>query len=195
MSANKSPPSAADMQIAGELYERHKGMMLKTALEYLHDHSLAQDVVHDSVLRLASYADTLRSLSELACARYVKETVRSVAINCERKLGSERRRLTDMVPSKEEEPMQTETPEQTFIEQDSSRRRIMVLREALEELSEEKRALLIGKYILGESDAALAERLGVKKANIRMMLTRARREARRIMERKEGGHGGQGSKV
>lgn len=175
------------MQLAASIYERHKGMMLHTAEEHLRDTSLAQDVVHDAVIRLAHYADTLRPLGDDARARYARETVRSVALNCERKLGIERRYLQDA----DADDLRTRSvdPESDYIERDADERRLRCLREALDELDEDDRTLLVGKYFLGASDEELARRLGLKPASVRMRLTRVRREVRRMIERKENGHG------
>lgn len=54
-------------------------------------------------------------------------------------------------------------------------------------LPEETRSLLAGKYLLGLSDAELAEQYGCRPDSIRMKLTRARRQALKIL--REGGIG------
>lgn len=43
-----------------------------------------------------------------------------------------------------------------------------------------------GKYILGYTDAELADMLGCKKSSVRMKLTRARRRAFQLMTEEEG---------
>ena len=53
-------------------------------------------------------------------------------------------------------------------------------------LPEEDRLLLEGKYILGYTDAELADMLGCKKSSVRMKLTRARRRAFQLMTEEEG---------
>ena len=50
----------------------------------------------------------------------------------------------------------------------------------------EDRLLLEGKYILGYTDAELADMLGCKKSSVRMKLTRARRRAFQLMTEEEG---------
>ena len=185
MSTEKRSPSGEDMQLAAAIYERHKGAMILTASEYLKDPSLVQDAVHDAVLRLAAYAPTLRGLSEAARARYARETVRTVALNLNRRLNAERGVLAEVEALREDLPGD-ESPERAFLEQTERERRLRFLREALDELDEADRALLTGKYLLGQSDELLAQRLGVKPASVRMRLTRARRELRRRIEGKEG---------
>ena len=49
-------------------------------------------------------------------------------------------------------------------------------------MSAEDRALLEGKYILGDSDEMLARTLHCKPSSIRMKLTRARRRALKLLE-------------
>ena len=59
------------------------------------------------------------------------------------------------------------------------------MRQALEELSDDDRALLLGKYASGRSDEELARMLGVRPDSIRKKLHRARQRAQRIILRKE----------
>ena len=53
------------------------------------------------------------------------------------------------------------------------------------QLDEASRLLLEGKYILKMDDAELAKMLDAKPASIRMMLTRARRRALKLMQEKD----------
>lgn len=55
-------------------------------------------------------------------------------------------------------------------------------KQGLGQLSAEDRALLEGKYILGDSDEMLARTLHCKPSSIRMKLTRARRRALKLLE-------------
>lgn len=188
MRTNKSPPTAQDMQLAVAVYERHKGMMLKTAMENYGDHSLAEDIVHDAMLRLAEYAGRLRVMSAGEQARYTKLVVRSVAVDYKRRFHHELRYI-----AQEDGELLAEFPadgllEDDFIEQDTRSRRLGYLFEALGEMRGAEREALVGKYLLGESNEALAARLGMKPGSVRTLLTRAHRSARRIIERKESGH-------
>ena len=188
MSSAMRPARDTDMALVADIYERHKGIMYKTALECIGDDSDKSVVVHDAIVRLAEHADTLRRLNDSALAVYVAATVRSVALNRERRKALERRIIMDVDISEVDDIDSGPTYEERFIEAEAHRDRLRYLREALSELSDTDRELLVGKYMSGESDEALARRFGVSPESVRMKLTRARRRAKAIIERKESGH-------
>lgn len=177
------PPSAEGLRAAAELYEKHKGMMLKTAADHLRDETLAEDAVHDAVLRLAQRGARLRDMSEAEAARYAKLTVRSAAVDLERRLHRERLEALEETP----DALLTDpgTPEEDYIARDTEARRLSLLPLVLDRLPPADRELLIGKYILDQSDEALARSLGVRPKSLLMKLTRARRKARILLERME----------
>lgn len=170
------------------VYERHKGIMYRVARAHVREQSEADDAVSDALMRLFRNAGRLRGLSERAIVDYVAEAVHSAAIDNERRRRTERSRLV----SADADALEANgfyTMKSAEERRDEERRQELLLarlREALGELSEADRTLLVGKYIDGESDEALAARLGVQTASVRMKLTRARKRARRIIERKGG---------
>ncbi len=179
----------SDTAFLTEVYEKHKGIMYKTALECSSDGAEKDTIVHDALLRLARHVDTLRQLSDHALAVYVAATVRSVAFNSERRKKTERRRLVDADVMELESVDPTPSYEEQYIEAESHRERLRYLRESLSELDETDRELLVGKYIAGQTDEELAQRFGIKPESVRMKLTRARRRVRKMIERKESGNG------
>ncbi len=50
-----------DMQALGELYERYKTRVFRTALAITHDRSAAEDILQECFLRVLRYADSLRT--------------------------------------------------------------------------------------------------------------------------------------
>lgn len=177
------PPGAEGLRLAAELYAKHKGMLLKTALDCLHDRPLAEDAVHDAVLRLAQRGERLRDMSEGEAARYAKLTVRSAAVDLARRRHPER---TDALEETPDELLAwPTTPEEDYLARDEARRRLDLLPRVLDALAPADRELLIGKYILNLSDEALAQALGVRAQSVQMKLTRARHRARILMERME----------
>ncbi len=188
MSSAARPAREADMALVAEIYERHKGIMFKTALECIGDDADKGVVVHDAIVRLAEHADTLRKLNDPALAVYVAATVRSVALNRERRKRLDRRLIMDVDISEVDGVDRGPTYEEQFIEAEAHKDRLRYLREALSELQDTDRELLVGKYMTGESDEELAQRFGISPESVRMKLTRARRRAKKIIERKENGH-------
>lgn len=179
---NKQQP---DMELVGSLYERYMGVMYKTALESLDDDSLAGSVVHDAVLRLLRKADTLRGLDERAVPVYIASVVRYVALEAKRRRRTERKRFVEADAALLESIPAAGSMEDDLAERETRDSRVRYMWEALSELSETDRELLIGKYAAGRSDAELARALGVRPDSIRKKLTRARQRAKRIILRKE----------
>ena len=193
MDWNERPPGAEELRLAAEVYARHKGMLLKTAAEYLRDDSLAEDAVQDAVLRLARRAGRLRDMNEAELARYAKLTVRSAAVDLERRLH--RDRLDPLEETPEALLRSPTTPEEDYIERDALQRALDLLPLVLDRLAPADRELLVGKYLLGRSDEALAAELGVQPRSLQMRLTRTRRKARRLMERMETANANDGSEL
>ena len=176
----------ADMEFIFSLYERHKGVMYKTALDMdVRDEDRRNDAVHEALLRLPDKIDTLRSLGDKGRAAYMASVVRNVIRAWNRRGRVERVRLVDADVSELTE-LSDDGFETELIEREARRQRLVFMWEALGELSESDRALLIAKYVDGKSDAEIARRLGKSPSSIPQKLTRAKRRARRLILRKEG---------
>lgn len=180
-------PDSALAGYISELYDTYRGLMYSTAYKYCGADVDAEAAVNDAILRLAKHADTLRALDEPALAVYIACTVQSVALNKRRRLGVERRRMADRDIGELSALGSAASPEDEYIEKETRRERLRHLREALAELGEADRELLTAKYLGGADDAALAARYGITEGSVRSRISRAKKRARRIMERKEGG--------
>lgn len=174
-----------DMELVGSLYERYMGIMYKTALEILDDDTLAGSVVHDAVLRLVRKADTLRGLPERAVPVYIASVVRFTALEAGKKQRMEHRRFVEADAADLERIPAVGSMEDDIAERETRDSRVRYMWEALGELSEADRELLIGKYAAGRSDAELARAFGIKPESIRKKLTRARQRAKKLILRKE----------
>mgnify|MGYP002626274011 CR=1 FL=1 len=183
MSRTQRPASSADREIVRVIYEQHKGVMYRTARANVRDQAEADDVVNDALMRLFRKADKLAAMDRPAVAAYVANTVFSAAMDNERRHHAERRRTERACTVMPDETVPG--PEEGFLEHEERSDRVRLLHEALEELPEADRVLLVGKYVEGVSDQMLAARIGVKPASVRMKLTRARQRIKRIIERKE----------
>ena len=189
LAQSTGPPTAEQMQLVQSLYERYKGLFYQVASERARDGAETDDVVSEALLRLFRNADRLRGLEERALVDYIADTLRSVATDFGRRHGTERRLFFSL--EEDDLPAMPEPgPEERYLLREGEQSLRRHLRETLLELSETDRALLVGRYYENATDEELARQLGVRPASIRMKLTRARKRARRILERKEGGgHG------
>ena len=182
--------SAADAEFLFALFERHMGIMYKTALDLnIRDEAQKDDAVHEALLRLSGCVDTLRGMSGRAQAAYMASAVRSVVFNGAKRAGVERRLFSDAALGEADALPSGENLEDAFIERETRREELAAMWAALEALDDTDRALLTAKYIDGCSDAELAERMGVLPSSIPKKLTRAKRRARRLILGKGDGRG------
>ena len=172
-----------DREFAAWIYQEYERLMQAVICRYVQKPEDQEDILHDVMIRLIKKISVLRALERCTLAAYIVCTVRNSCINHLRRTGREFQLFTSW-DSAEYEASHMDAPTMDELMVLLDRRR--ALYEVLEEMDNGARCLLEGKYILGYSDGELAEQLGVKTASIRMMLTRARREAlSRLQRRKE----------
>ncbi len=175
-----------DAAFLESLYREYRGLLYSTAWRLCGTELDAEAAVNDAILRLARHLDTLRRLDAPALAVYLACTVQSVALNQRRRLDVERKRQSPLEPDELVALHGAPDPETALIEREERQDELRRLREALAELREADRELLVEKYYAGMDDAALAAKYGVTEGSVRSRLSRAKQRARRIMERKEG---------
>lgn len=155
-------------------YLQYRSLLYATALRYTAQKETAEDLVHDALVQLVRHVTTLRTLSPNALAMYGVCTVKSVSFNWMRRNQRIVPWADDLEPD-DSGDTEVLTPEDIFLLKERQQEllaRISVLRE-------EDRMLLIGKYILHQSDAKLAQVFGCQAASIRAKLSRARCRARK----------------
>lgn len=172
-----------DREFAAWIYQEYGRLMQAVICRYVQKPEDQEDILHDVMIRLIKKISVLRTLERCTLASYIVCTVRNSCISYLRRIkrGS---RLFEELDANEYEERHMDAP--TMDELMVLLERRQLLYEVLNEMDDGARCLLEGKYILGYSDPELAEQLGVKPASIRMILTRARREAlARLQARKE----------
>lgn len=165
------------------LYAEFKGLMYATAQKYICSSCTREDIVQDSLTKLIQKVDTLRLMEHCVLASYIVSTIRNTAINQLRTERQEKNYQADLLDGS-----LPDLPDQAF-----SIDELLILKEKRTGLSQiwsrllpVDQVLLEGKYILGYSDAELAAQLGCKASSIRMKLTRARRNALKLLTEQEG---------
>lgn len=183
---NPTGPTAVreDLDFVWTVYQRHKGIIYKTAFVNKTAGMEIDEIVNESILILARNADRLRQLEERPQAVYVAEVVRSVVLMMARKERRYSYRWGEGLEG-HEDASAGPGAEEDYIERESRALRSELLRRAMDELSEDDRALLTLKYMKNVSDRELAALFGLRPGTLRMRLTRARRRVRDIMRRKE----------
>lgn len=157
-----------------ELFHAHYKQVVRQIMRITHDQSVAEDLAQEVFLRLydqeidtiANVGGWLHQASLYAAYNYIR--------------GEKRRIARDGAIS---DDTATETPstEEHWLKQDE----INTVREALTDLGERDRTLLLMKYS-GYSYQELAEVTELEPASIGTLLARARRKFRDLYQRKRG---------
>lgn len=167
-----------DREFILKLYCDYNRLMYFVASKCLSDHFTCEEVVQDTVLKLILKIPLLRTLDEKALAAYVSVAVRNTAYSQLRKQSKEQKIFLPWNEEMEYILAQDVSPEENLIllEQKHAFMRIW------QELEQEDRFLLEGRYILRYTDRELAEGIGCQPNSVRMKLTRTRRKVLKQMK-------------
>lgn len=67
------------------LYEKYRSLMMKVAVDVLHDNYLAEDAVHNAFLKIAQNMSKIKELESLETKRYLVIIVKNASIDIYRK--------------------------------------------------------------------------------------------------------------
>ena len=156
-----------------QLYSKYKKLMFSQALLYSAScREDAEDIVHDTLVKLMSKYKILSGLNEKALASYIVYSIRNTAINRRKHLAIENKYY------------KTYNPDETYVSAESQ-----LLSELPPEdlfpgwakLSQKDRDLLAFRYFLELSVEELAALYGCSAISIRVRLYRARKKARELI--------------
>lgn len=163
-----------DRAFVTELYERHKSIMYKQALNILRSRDHVEDVVGDACLAIIDNILLIRTLDGYILRAYIVSIVRNTAINFIARRDRQRKRAylagdehLSEVPSDEPDPLS----ELMWREQ------VERLMRAIDTLPEHEQGALRMKYLDDLGDVEIAAELGIKVNSVRPCLMRARRHA------------------
>lgn len=183
-----APLTLEDKSFFQRFYEEYKGFLFYIAKQYTASQNECEDLVQDTLLRLLSNLEKLKSLDRNKTAKYIALTVKSAFLDREKqRRGSLEITLEDSLL---EALQERECP---ILNRDADSHLRMELAELKQSLSARDWLVLEGKYILGYTQEELADLIGVTPDSIRMILCRARAKARKILltdEANGGGHNG-----
>ncbi len=173
---------AEDRAFLEEVYSRLKPLLHRLILSQGAAETDAEDILQEAFLHLWQKVDKLREMPDRRCFNYVYTTVRNSALSwlsCKSRQGT--RPLAEELPDSAEKG-----PEEYCL----SLEKEQVFRRAMDRLDEGSRRLLLLRYVLEESDEAIAASFGVKPSSVRMMLSRARAKLKtEMMKLEESGKG------
>ena len=162
------------------LYMDNRFLMFKKAFEIVHNPFAAEDIVSEVSVLMVEKVDYLRKIDICKRRACLVIFVRNKAIDYMRRLKTEKRHMVDSEWELNNAASEGEIDDDIIRAAD-----IECLNMALELLDVKNRDLLEMKYWRKLSDAAIAERIGIKESSVRQYLTNARRKLKEIIEEVE----------
>lgn len=171
-----------DRKFMTRLFLQYRRIMYLEIFKIIHDPCDTEDILQNAIIKLFDKISLLRELDERRKASYIITTARNLAKNHIRdnhtvsicSFDDDKLNLSDTIS------------DGTDIDQ------TIIVKEQLKDLSSvwdmldvTSQSLLKGKYILMKSDAELGQMLGINSSSVRMMLTRSRRRALKLMTTKD----------
>ncbi len=163
------------------LYNDYYRLVRKTIYGVTHDPKDIEDLINDTFLKLLEKTSLMKTLTRCQTVTYVVCTARSIAINFIRHRDVEKKHT--FLGGGEDLSESLLDPENILEDRIVRREELNSLSSAVLKLPEKQRDLLYAKYIFEKNDAEIAKTLGISPDSVRQYLTRARREARRLMEK------------
>ncbi len=170
-----------DKSFALHLYKNYYGLVRKTVYNITHDMGILEDLINDTFIKLIEKISLIRTLERCKTTAYIIYTSRSVAINYIKRRDIQNKYIcygedTDLAEIISENGINIEN---RIIRQEE----IGELVSAILRLPERQKDLLFFKYMLEMDDDNIARIFGIATNSVRQYLTRARRNAKNIMER------------
>lgn len=147
--------SAADEALVRTVFEEHGRALLAYATRLLGDRQAAEDVVQETLVRAWRHPEVLVN---------GEGSVRGWLLTVVRNLVIDRARARDARPQEVGEPLE---PAATTRDHAESVVNTLVVRQALEALSDEHRDVLVEIYLHGKSATEAADSLGVPPGTVR----------------------------
>ena len=174
--------SEEDKAFMLNLYKNYYALVRKTVYNITRDKHQAEDLANDTFIKLIDKISSIRTLESCSLAAYVVYTSRSVAINFIKRRDVQQKHLyfgedadlAEKIPS-----LTDNIIEERIVHQEE----INELKDAILKLPEKQKELLYFKYILELHGREIANILNIAPDSVRQYLTRARREAKEIMEK------------
>ena len=152
-----------------EIYDLYKYTMLYVAKSIVRDQLLAEDIVHDSFLKIIEILDKINDISCSKTKSLIVTIVRNKSIDYIRKIKKESNIALDEVEFslQDDEPI----PLDKLINEEGYNK----LLEYIDELDEKYRSVIELKYIHGYSEKEISKILDITEKNANIRIYRARK--------------------
>lgn len=180
-----APLSSSDKVYFDKFYDDYKKFIFYTARKYTNVQSECEDIVQDTVERLLYNVSTLSKISGSRLHKYIALTVRAAF------LDNEKRKHSDSPFHLDDTVIETLVKADIISPDDIPDLSAQLEVERLKrELPYRDWVVLEGKYILGYTQEELGDLIGVAPDSIRMIICRAKGNARSILQ-SHANHGGE----
>lgn len=159
------------------MYLHYSRLMCSEITKIIGETPATEDIIQEALIRFADKIPLLQSLDETRRINYVITTARNMAKNYLRSQCGVTFCSLDCdscMANKISDGINTEDIIMMYYDHEQ-------FEHSWKKLDITSKILLEGKYILGKSDAEIAETLGTKPSSVRMMLSRARKKALKLM--------------
>lgn len=164
-----------------DLYKNYYSLVRRTIFSIIHDNKDIEDLINDIFIKLIEKIPLIRTLDCYKTTAYIVYTVRSVTINYikHKKVESKHMYYGDDTDIAEDISNHEDGSEDRLIRQEE----MELLNNTISNLPQKQKDLLYFKYILEMSDEEIAEVFRIAPNSVRQYLTRARRNAKKLMEK------------
>ncbi|SHI23284.1 RNA polymerase sigma-70 factor, ECF subfamily [Sporobacter termitidis DSM 10068] len=169
-----------------DLYTTYYGFVKKTIYNIIKDKKDLEDLIDDAFLKLIEKVSLLRTLNNYRTSTYIYYTAKSIAINYIVRRDVENRfRFLGADEDLSEHFISREYGMEDRILYQSE---LESLGNAIMKLPQDQQDLLNYKYLLNMNDAEIGELMGIEGSSVRQYLTRARRSAKKLIEKEMSPH-------
>lgn len=162
-------------EIVSRWYKEYFNMLLKNSYNIVKDDELAEDMVHNTFVKVINNFQKINNLSDNARAAYIIGINKNVCLDYLRKQIVEMDHIEELYSDKL-------TSDENFIGIDSfsNVEILMDLEKNLGKLEERDRNLILGKYVWNMCDEEIGELVNIKPQNVHTYLSRAIKKLMRI---------------
>jgi RNA polymerase sigma-70 factor (ECF subfamily) len=168
-----------DREFMTKIFENYHRLMYHEIFAILKDTWLTEDVLQSTIIKLIDKIDVLRTLPRARQVNYIISASKNSARNAAKQQKREAAFSFDEIRDSDDE--YSDDPIEARIELIAHEFDLELLHQVWPKLDERSKYLLEGRYILNKETEEMASDLGIQPKSIRMALTRAKREAKKLM--------------
>ena len=166
-----------DRDFMESLYYSYQRLMYSEIRKILHNSWDVEDVLQNVMLKLINKLPLLRSLGRDQLVNYIISTARNTALNYVR----DKKRVTQFAFDESIDSLDASRMSHTALERLELIEMMQAVGEAWAQLDEKYKRVLEMKYILELSNEEIAKEFDIGPNSVRMLLTRARNQLKKLM--------------